>query len=103
MSLGNCDAPRGAERARSEQAPVRCAHAVLLAVRCACLQSEVYRLNIDIVMCGEAHFLKNGEAQITQAVAGLNRARRRLLMSGTPIQNDLSGAMMADKADMQLL
>jgi SNF2 family DNA or RNA helicase len=34
------------------------------------------------VMCDEAHFLKNGEAQITQAVAGLSSAKRRLLMSG---------------------
>jgi hypothetical protein len=33
-------------------------------------------------MCDEAHFLKNGEAQITQAVAGLSSAKRRLLMSG---------------------
>lgn len=39
--------------------------------------------------CLQAHFLKNGEAQITQAVSGLP-AQRRLLMSGTPIQNDLS-------------
>lgn len=38
-------------------------------------------MGIDVVMCDEAHFLKNGEAQITQAVAGL-AARRRLLMSG---------------------
>ncbi|KAF8064561.1 rhp54 [Scenedesmus sp. PABB004] len=49
-------------------------------------KAEVYRLNIDVVMCDEAHFLKNGEAQLTQAVSGLS-ARRRLLMSGTPIQN----------------
>lgn len=34
------------------------------------------------VMCDEAHFLKNGEAQISQAVAGLASAKRRLLMSG---------------------
>eukprot|EP00879_Flechtneria_rotunda_P025172 GHRR01026734.1.p1 GENE.GHRR01026734.1~~GHRR01026734.1.p1 ORF type:complete len:417 (+),score=178.67 GHRR01026734.1:420-1670(+) len=52
-------------------------------------KAEVYRMGIDVVMCDEAHFLKNGEAQITQAVAGLS-AKRRLLMSGTPIQNDLS-------------
>lgn len=39
-------------------------------------------MGIDVVMCDEAHFLKNGEAQITQAVAGLTTAKRRLLMSG---------------------
>eukprot|EP00878_Enallax_costatus_P022878 GHUV01024312.1.p1 GENE.GHUV01024312.1~~GHUV01024312.1.p1 ORF type:complete len:146 (-),score=20.92 GHUV01024312.1:250-687(-) len=38
-------------------------------------------MGIDVVMCDEAHFLKNGEAQITQAVSGLT-ANRRLLMSG---------------------
>eukprot|EP00775_Hariotina_reticulata_P005925 gene5925-6165_t len=52
-------------------------------------KAEVYKLGIDVVMCDEAHFLKNSDAQITQAVAGLP-SRRRLLMSGTPIQNDLS-------------
>ncbi|WIA39238.1 hypothetical protein OEZ86_005361 [Tetradesmus obliquus] len=53
-------------------------------------KAEVYRKGLDVVMCDEAHFLKNGEAQISQAVAGLASAKRRLLMSGTPIQNDLS-------------
>lgn len=38
-------------------------------------------MGIDVVMCDEAHFLKNGDAQITQAVSGLT-AKRRLLMSG---------------------
>lgn len=32
-------------------------------------------------VCLQAHFLKNGDAQITQAVAGLS-TQRRLLMSG---------------------
>jgi hypothetical protein len=36
---------------------------------------------LQVVMCDEAHFLKNSDAQITQAVAALP-ARRRLLMSG---------------------
>jgi SNF2-related domain len=63
------------------------AHAILAAGS----QADVYRLAIDVVMCDEAHFLKNSGSQITQAVAGLANAQRRLLMSGTPIQNDLSG------------
>lgn len=45
-------------------------------------KTEVYKMGMDVVMCDEAHFLKNGEAQITQAVAGLTTATRRLLMSG---------------------
>ena len=42
---------------------------------------EVGKLGIDIVMCDEAHQLKNAEAQGTQAVAGL-ATKRRLLISG---------------------
>lgn len=45
-------------------------------------KAEVYKMGMDVVMCDEAHILKNGEAQITQAVAGLTTATRRLLMSG---------------------
>lgn len=37
----------------------------------------------------QAHFLKNGEAQITQAVSGLP-TQRRLLMSGTQIHDLIS-------------
>lgn len=56
-------------------------------VSCACSthKEAVYRKNVDLVMCDEAHFMKNGEAQITQAVAGIPAARR-LLLSGTPVQ-----------------
>jgi DNA repair and recombination protein RAD54B len=44
---------------------------------------EVGKLGIDVVMCDEAHHLKNTDAQITQAVSGL-ATRRRLLISGAP-------------------
>lgn len=44
-------------------------------------KAEVYKLRVDVVMCDEAHQLKNSEAQITQAVAGLS-TKRRLLISG---------------------
>jgi DNA repair and recombination RAD54-like protein len=44
-------------------------------------KAEVYKLGIDVVVCDEAHFLKNGEAQITQAVSQIP-AKRRLLVSG---------------------
>jgi hypothetical protein len=42
---------------------------------------EVGKLGIDVCMCDEAHQLKNTDAQITQAVAGLV-TKRRLLISG---------------------
>lgn len=53
-------------------------------------QAQVYQLGIDMVMCDEAHVLKNSAAQITQAVAGLPTKRRLLLSGGyrdhTPVQ-----------------
>lgn len=43
---------------------------------------------IDLVVCDEGHRLKNSKIKISQA---LNRlaTRRRVILSGTPIQNDL--------------
>ncbi|KAG1670867.1 hypothetical protein FOA52_000369 [Chlamydomonas sp. UWO 241] len=48
----------------------------------------VYSKGIDMVICDEAHQLKNAASQITLAVAGMP-AKMRLLLTGTPIQNDL--------------
>jgi SNF2 family DNA or RNA helicase len=52
--------------------------------------AEVVRMKPDLVVCDEAHALKNAEAQITAAVAALPPTAPRLLLSGTPVQNDLS-------------
>ncbi|XP_067002345.1 DNA repair and recombination protein RAD54-like [Anabrus simplex] len=43
---------------------------------------------VGLVLCDEGHRLKNCENQTYQALMGLN-AKRRVLLSGTPIQNDL--------------
>eukprot|EP00922_Rhytidocystis_sp_ex-Travisia-forbesii_P025931 GHVS01038024.1.p1 GENE.GHVS01038024.1~~GHVS01038024.1.p1 ORF type:complete len:627 (-),score=84.32 GHVS01038024.1:448-2328(-) len=43
---------------------------------------------IDLVICDEAHRLKNDKTRTATAIASLP-ATRRLLLSGTPIQNDL--------------
>ena len=40
------------------------------------------------MLCDEGHRLKNSENQTYQALMGL-KAKRRVLLSGTPIQNDL--------------
>jgi DNA repair and recombination RAD54-like protein len=58
---------------------------------------ETFRLYADIlnqseigmVLCDEGHRLKNCENQTYQALMGL-RTKRRVLLSGTPIQNDLT-------------
>ena len=44
---------------------------------------------IDLMVCDEGHRLKNAEIKTTKAVTSLP-TRRRILLSGTPIQNDLS-------------
>lgn len=51
--------------------------------------SILHKGEIGIVLCDEGHRLKNCENQTYRALMGLN-AKRRVLLSGTPIQNDLT-------------
>ncbi|KAF8793286.1 DNA repair and recombination protein RAD54-like [Argiope bruennichi] len=50
--------------------------------------SVLYKTEIGLVICDEGHRLKNSENQTYQALDKLV-AKRRVLLSGTPIQNDL--------------
>ncbi|KAF2455266.1 P-loop containing nucleoside triphosphate hydrolase protein [Lineolata rhizophorae] len=58
---------------------------------------ETLRLNVEelrgtpigLLLCDEGHRLKNGESQTFTALDSLN-VQRRVILSGTPIQNDLS-------------
>ncbi|KAL2024741.1 hypothetical protein VTK56DRAFT_5562 [Thermocarpiscus australiensis] len=58
---------------------------------------ETLRLNVDelkntqigLMLCDEGHRLKNGDSQTFNALNNLN-VSRRVILSGTPIQNDLS-------------
>ncbi|KAI9658667.1 MAG: DNA-dependent ATPase protein rad54 [Bathelium mastoideum] len=58
---------------------------------------ETLRLNVDelkntpigLLLCDEGHRLKNGESQTFTALDSLN-VQKRVILSGTPIQNDLS-------------
>lgn len=58
---------------------------------------ETLRLNVDelrdtqigLLLCDEGHRLKNGESQTFTALNGL-KVDRRVILSGTPIQNDLT-------------
>ena len=45
-------------------------------------------VHVDMLLCDEAHRLKNDKSQTTKLINGL-KAKRRLLISGTPVQNDL--------------
>lgn len=48
----------------------------------------LHRSEVGLVLCDEGHRLKNSENQTYQALSGL-KCQRRVLLSGTPIQNDL--------------
>ncbi|ETI25057.1 hypothetical protein G647_04427 [Cladophialophora carrionii CBS 160.54] len=58
---------------------------------------ESLRLNIDelkdvklgLMLCDEGHRLKNADSETYMALTGLN-VERRVILSGTPIQNDLT-------------
>ncbi|EAN34043.2 SNF2 family protein [Theileria parva strain Muguga] len=58
---------------------------------------ETYRLhcsylegvNIDLLICDEAHRLKNDKTRTSQSISN-SSAKMRLMLSGTPIQNDLN-------------
>ena len=50
---------------------------------------ELSNTPIGLLLCDEGHRLKNGESQTFEALNGLN-VSRRVILSGTPIQNDLS-------------
>lgn len=56
------------------------------------IQSKFIRdyCNIDLIICDEAHRLKNDKTKLSQCIARMTSARKRLLLTGTPIQNDLS-------------
>ena len=68
----------------------RCANPILI------ISYETFRLHahvlhkdeVGLVLCDEGHRLKNSENQTYQSLMGL-KAKRRVLLSGTPIQNDL--------------
>jgi DNA repair and recombination RAD54-like protein len=50
---------------------------------------ELAQTPIGLLLCDEGHRLKNGESQTFTALTGLN-VQKRVILTGTPIQNDLS-------------
>jgi DNA repair and recombination RAD54-like protein len=50
---------------------------------------ELKNTKIGLMLCDEGHRLKNGDSQTFSALNSLN-VTRRVILSGTPIQNDLS-------------
>lgn len=64
---------------------------------------ELKDSNIDIIICDEGHRLKSASNKSAQAIKSL-KTRRRIILSGTPIQNDLGEFyVMADFVNPGLL
>ncbi|XP_032428421.1 DNA repair and recombination protein RAD54-like isoform X1 [Xiphophorus hellerii] len=71
-------------------------HGLKVATPILIISYETFRLHADVlhrgkvglVICDEGHRLKNADNQTYQALHSMN-AQRRVLISGTPIQNDL--------------
>ncbi|KAI7815781.1 SNF2 family N-terminal domain-containing protein [Gamsiella multidivaricata] len=53
------------------------------------VQDELKNANFDIIICDEGHRLKTANIKTAQAIRSLP-TKRRIILSGTPIQNDLS-------------
>ncbi|CCA66360.1 probable RAD54-DNA-dependent ATPase of the Snf2p family [Serendipita indica DSM 11827] len=53
------------------------------------LAQELANCEIGLLICDEGHRLKNGDSQTFQILTSL-KVQRRVILSGTPIQNDLS-------------
>ena len=49
---------------------------------------ELLKVNYDIIVCDEGHRLKNSANQALQVLSELH-SKKRILLSGTPVQNDL--------------
>jgi hypothetical protein len=52
------------------------------------VHTELKKANIDIVVADEGHRLKTEKNKAAQAIRALNTPRR-VILSGTPLQNDL--------------
>ena len=50
--------------------------------------NQLISCSFDIIVCDEGHKLKNTNAKISEAIKSLP-CKRKLILSGTPIQNDL--------------
>ena len=46
-------------------------------------------LTFDLVVCDEGHRLKNAGAKASQCLAQMSQTDRRIVLTGTPLQNEL--------------
>ncbi|KAK5580828.1 hypothetical protein RB653_000852 [Dictyostelium firmibasis] len=56
--------------------------------QCRIFSKELETMNCGLMVCDEAHRLKNSNAKTTQSIMSV-RCDRKILLTGTPIQNNL--------------
>ena len=67
-----------------------------------CLQ-DIQKVKFDLIVCDEAHRLKNATIKTATAITKLNISKR-ILLTGTPVQNNLQEFYtLADVANPGLL
>ncbi|KAK3847096.1 MAG: SNF2 family DNA-dependent ATPase domain-containing protein [Linnemannia gamsii] len=52
------------------------------------VQEEIKNVDLDLIVCDEGHRLKTANIKTAQAIRSLS-TKRRIILTGTPIQNDL--------------
>ncbi|KAF9154732.1 helicase [Linnemannia schmuckeri] len=52
------------------------------------VQEEIKNVSLDLIVCDEGHRLKTANIKTAQAIRSLS-TKRRIILTGTPIQNDL--------------
>ena len=71
--------------------------------KCVKMSSELNKMSFDLVICDEGHRLKSQGNKCAKAIKSLSTPRR-ILLTGTPIQNDLGEFFtMADFVNPGLL
>ena len=55
-------------------------------------EDEIKQIKWDLIVCDEAHRLKNSEIKTSASLSRLD-CERKVLLSGTPVQNDLQALL----------
>ncbi|CAL8290832.1 unnamed protein product [Merluccius merluccius] len=87
ISVYTVNQVRGAE---IEQFVASSLHSVLVISYEMLLRSleQIQKLEFGLMVCDEGHRLKNSSIKTSSAISGLS-CRRRVILTGTPVQNDL--------------
>ena len=91
-TLPICDSSRAevVSSVKAFLAPRHTAHVMIVSYETFRIHADRFNFEgaVDLVMCDEAHRLKNGETLTNKALCGVP-CKRRVMLSGTPMQNHL--------------